>query len=379
MIAAARRALAAGVLAGLSSLGAAAEAPTVRWLIEAPRVVVEAAGVPAETLRALRAASPDDAAWARVIAVFAEQDGAAATPPMAGVWCLAADRVRFEPRFPPARGVRYRAELRVPGAAPVISLFALPADTTAPTTEVVGIFPSAAVLPENQLKFYVQFSAPMSRGGTYGHAQIRDAADRAIELPFLELDEELWDPAMTRLTLLIDPGRIKRGVKPLEDIGPVFEAGRNYTFVIGAACTDAEGRPLRAAFEKKFRIAAADRTPPDPVRWKIHAPAAGSRAALNVELGDPLEHALALRLIRVLAPGDERRVVAGEASLADEERTWRFTPDEPWPRGRHALEVEATIEDLAGNNVGKPFDVDLFEKVDRRGEVPRVTVAFEVK
>ena len=33
----------------------------------------------------------------------------------------------------------------------------------------------------------------------------------AIELPFLEIDEELWDPAMMRLTLFIDPGRIKRG------------------------------------------------------------------------------------------------------------------------------------------------------------------------
>ena len=85
----------------------------------------------------------------------------------------------------------------------------------------------------------------MSRGGVYEQIRVRDGAGREIELAFLELDEELWDPSMTRLTLLIDPGRIKRGVKPLEDVGPVFEAGRNYSLSVAADCRDAAGRSLR--------------------------------------------------------------------------------------------------------------------------------------
>jgi len=36
------------------------------------------------------------------------------------------------------------------------------------TTIVAQVYPSATVLPENQLKFYVQFSAPMSRGPPLG-------------------------------------------------------------------------------------------------------------------------------------------------------------------------------------------------------------------
>ncbi|MBL9189345.1 MAG: hypothetical protein JNK23_17815 [Opitutaceae bacterium] len=378
MIAWARPAVFAA-LAGLGAALPAAEVPVLRWLATAVPPTVEAVGVPPETLRALDASSADDAARGRVLAVYAEQSGSEATPTMAGTWRIADGRLRFEPRFPPVRGVRYRAELRLPGAAPVISFFTLPSDTAAPTTEVARVFPSAAVLPENQLKFYVQFSAPMSRGGTYGHVQIRDAAGRAIELPFLELDEELWDPSMTRLTLLIDPGRIKRGVKPLEDIGPVFEENKSYSLVIGAGCRDAEGRPLRGAFEKAFRIGAADRAPPDPVRWTINAPAAGTRAALVVEFGEPMEQALALRLIRVVALAGGPRVIAGEAVLADEERGWSFSPEQAWSRGRHALEIDTTIEDLAGNNVGKPFDVDPFEKVDRPDGVRRVTVEFEIE
>ena len=369
------------VCLGASGVVAAATlTPAIRWIADARTPEVEATGIAPEILRGLAGFESSAADWADVLAVFAEQPGGAATmPPMAGAWRIVGANLRFAPQFPLVRGVRYRAELRVAGAVAAISFFQMPADTAGATTVVAQIFPSASVLPENQLKFYVQFSAPMSRGGVYGHVQIRDAAGQPIELPFLELDEELWDLAMTRLTLLIDPGRIKRGVKPLEDIGPVFEAGKNYSLTVDATCTDAHGRPLRAAFAKKFRIAAADRTPPDPARWKIRAPAAGTRAPLVVEFDEPMDHALALRMIRVVAVGGDRVALVGETALANEERQWTLTPAQPWTRGRHELTVEPTIEDLAGNNIGKTFDVDLLEKVDRRDEPRSVAVGFEVK
>ena len=73
------------------------------------------------------------------------------------------------------------------------------------------------MLPENLLKFYVHFSAPMSRGNIYDYIRLLNADGKQVELPFLEIDEELWDDSLTRLTLFIDPGRIKRGVLPLEE------------------------------------------------------------------------------------------------------------------------------------------------------------------
>jgi len=275
------------------------------------------------------------------------------------------------------RGVRYRAEFRAGGEPAVTAHFSLPADTTAPSTEVTRIFPTAPVLPENQLKFYVQFSAPMSRGATYGQVQVREDGGRVIDLPFLELDEELWDPSMTRLTLLIDPGRIKRGVKPLEDVGPVFEAGRRYVLSVGAGCRDAAGRPLRAGFEQRFAVGAADRTPPDPARWTVTAPAAGTRAPLTVTFDEAMDQALALRLITVAEGAG--RAVAGEAALADGERRWTFVPTQPWRGGEHRLVVGTTIEDLAGNNIGKTFDVDVHAGAPRRIERATVAVAFAVR
>jgi hypothetical protein len=329
---------------------------------------VEVTGVPAESLRAL----PADA-----LVVFAEQGSGTGVPAMAGTTAIVEGRLRFTPRFPLARGVRYRAEFRIGGAAPVAAYFELPADNTAPTTTVRQVYPSADELPENQLKFYVHFSAPMSRGGTYEHVEIRDATGRKIELSFLELDEELWDPSMTRLTLLIDPGRIKRGVKPLEDIGPVFEAGKSFSLVIGARCLDAAGRPLRTEFRNDIRIGPADRTPPDPRRWTIRAPAAATCEPLVVDFDEPMDHALALRLITVTATAGG--TLAGEPALTEQERRWAFSPAQPWSRGKHALVVAATIEDLAGNNIGKTFDVDLFEGMQRRSETRSASVEFEVR
>ena len=68
------------------------------------------------------------------------------------------------------------------------------------TTLVTAVYPSAQVLPENLLRFYIHFSAPMSRGEAYRHVRLLDAAGKAVDLPFLELDQELWDPDGKRFT-----------------------------------------------------------------------------------------------------------------------------------------------------------------------------------
>ena len=65
------------------------------------------------------------------------------------------------------------------------------------------------------------------------------------------------------------------------------------------ACCDAEDRPLRTAFEKSFRIVPADRLGPDPARWTLTATTAENRAPLVAALGEPLDHALARRMVRV--------------------------------------------------------------------------------
>jgi hypothetical protein len=182
---------------------------------------------------------------------------------------------------------------------------------------------------------------------------------------------------MTRLTLFIDPGRIKRGVRPLEEVGPALESGKSFTLAIDPDWRDAHGQPLKAGFEKRFRVGPPDREPPDPAKWKIEPPASGKRRPLIVKFPEALDCALALRVIRVAdASGN---IVPGETVLTDNERRWSFTPVAAWPRGQHQLLVPVMIEDLAGNNIGKAFDVDLFEAVERQFTNSSVKIPFLVR
>ena len=184
-------------------------------------------------------------------------------------------------------------------AAAIESVYQSPRRTAMPATLVSRVYPSADTLPENLLKFYVHFTGPMSRGNIYDHIRLRDESGRDVELPFLEIDEELWDATTTRLTLIIDPGRIKRGVRPLEEIGPALEAGKSYTLAIGREWRDGAGNQLKDNFQKAFKVAPPDREPPDPARWKVESPRADSRDPLVVVFPEPMDHALSQRLIRV--------------------------------------------------------------------------------
>jgi hypothetical protein len=113
-----------------------------------------------------------------------------------------------------------------------------------------------------------------------------------------------------------------------------------------------------------------DRTPIDPNKWRITPPAAGTREALVIDFGEPLDAALALRLITV--PTNP-----GSAELANAERQWRYIPESPWPATRQTLQIDTALEDLAGNKVGRPFDVDTFDRVTVRTNRGQVTLSFQ--
>lgn len=352
-------------------------------------MVVEVKGLDPASLAVAGRWAPDAPEWGRLLSVHVAPANAGAplaldASPMMGTYSVEADAVRFRPLFPLDPGLAYRAVLHTnrtsrSGATdsdrPIIAKYQAPARPLAPATLVSHIYPSADVLPENLLKFYICFSSPMQRGNVYSYIHLEDPTGKRVELPFLELDEELWNPEMTRFTLYVDPGRIKRGVKPLVDMGPALEAGKQYRLRIDAAWRDAQNRPLKQESVKTFRVGPADRVSPDPGNWVVTPPARATRDALILRFPEPMERALAERLIRVI--DDAGRPVRGDVTLADLERTWTFVPDAPWTPGRYAIVVEPTIEDLAGNNVGKLFDVDLVEAPTNPAEFRPTTLPFQ--
>jgi hypothetical protein len=281
-------------------------------------------------------------------------------PDVLGRYQLQEAGVRFIPCFPFEPGVRYRARfdprpLGLDGHAGVLTLdFSLPASIDADATSVTGVFPSADVLPENLLRFYVCFSRPMRRGWAGEQVSLigpdgRPAPDVLYRPPL-----ELWDRSMRCLTVLLDPGRLKRQVGPNRELGPPLRTGQRYALAIGSAMVDASGRALRQSFCKAFVVADAVREPVALAQWKVLAPLRASRGPLAILFPRPLDWALLRRAITVI--GDDGLPIPGRIAIERGERRWSFTPAAPWMQHRPAIRVAPDLEDVCGNDLFAEFD-----------------------
>ena len=228
---------------------------------------------------------------------------------------------------------------------------------------VLAIHPSAQRLPANQLKLYIEFSASMTTRSPYDHLRLIDETTGEEQTAvFHAMRDGLWDRDARRLTVLFDPGRIKRGLTNHEARGLPLEPGHAYRLEISPEWPDALGRPLASGHVKRFEAAPADYRRPALSDWALAVPAAGGREPLRIDHGEPLDAALLRRAFRVTDP--DGREVPVEVVLGAAERSVELRPRLPWRPGRHRLEVDPRLEDLAGNNLVRLFDVDRTEPGD---------------
>ncbi len=330
-------------------------------------------GLPESWRDELSGRSPRDRSWLDLLAVHVGSEVTSGErPPMLGRHEMVDGDLRFTPRFPLESGLVYRVRLDLdsgpapyPGVSPrvVEARFQLPTRPSTVATECEGIFPSGDRLPENLLRLYLQFSGPMSRGVSEDHISLeilgRPSPGRPGPAPdpFVEIAQELWDPEQRRLTLLLDPGRIKRGLRPHDEAGPPLVAGTTYRLAVSADWPDSRGELLVRGCEKTFQVVAPDRVAPAPDLWRIEPPPAGSREPLRLHLDSPLDHSLLTSQLAVEGPaGPAGPALTGEIRVTNEETVWSFYPHTPWAAGSHKIHIGPALEDPAGNRIGKIFD-----------------------
>ena len=169
--------------------------------------------------------------------------------------------------------------------------------------------------------------------------------------------------------MLFDPGRIKRGLLPLREMGPSIENGRTYTLLIDREWRDGRGVPLAEPFRKQFRVGPPRREPIDPAKWRLTTPRAGTKDPLVVHFAEPLDYAMLQHAISVAGQ-------RGTVDVEHDETGWRFTPEQPWDAHEYRLVISTALEDLAGNRVGRAFDVDTFEPITRSLAGETVSLPF---
>jgi hypothetical protein len=392
--------LAAALVCSFANAAAHAGSPAIVLApARTPQACFEVHGLPRGMAAELQKLGPQDARWPRIFGIRVVPATGGEQPPMLGSYALTGDGVRFRPRFPLERGIAYRAVFDWPissdarssksareGELRLAETFVLPLSHTGPPAQVVAIYPSGRELPENLLRFYIQFSAPMIQGTCYSRVHLRDETTGAeVERPFLELPQELWSPDGTRLTLLLEPGRVKHDLVPREELGPILIAGRTYSLAVDANWPDAQGQPLVAGARKRFQAVKADSRQLEPSSWTIETPAAGTRDPLSIRFPQPLDRGMLERVLRVL-PADAAQIssppsteLAGTLRITDEEKHWAFEPRDPWSAGRYVLAVSSRLEDPSGNSIGRPFEVDLKRPSALRPAAAIIRLEFEVR
>ena len=273
--------------------------------------------------------------------------------PVIGDYSFKDDELIFKPIIAFTRTLKYQLYVR---NELVDEIEIQVANTVAPA--VVAVYPVSDTLSENLLKFYILFSKPMQEGNELNHIHlIKDDRDT---LSSVFLDLELWNHERTMLTLWLDPGRIKRDLQPNKLFGPPLIKGSHYQLLIDKDWQDAEGILLKENITKNFFTSSRDSVCPDEKKWMINIPKAGTKEQLVIKFNEALDHVLAERTISVTdASGNELK---GNLKVNDLGDIVYFFPNSEWKRGDYLLQIESRLEDLAGNNFDRLFDVDLDQK-----------------
>lgn len=326
-------------------------------------------------VRARGWSGPEPEDWSKVLTVKTSE--APDAPPIVGDYDLSGSTVTFRPRFAPSPALSLHVRYRQPDGSIATALFPGKAGYKAESiTRVVQLYPTTDQWPANMLRFYIQFSGPMKQGVAWSHIHLIDDQGKEVQKPFVQIDQELWDPVATRLTVLFDPGRIKRGLVDNQTEGPPLVPGHKYTLKVDKDWPDAAGAPMAEAFEKSITATADVREPVETSGWKITKPARNQ--ALVITFPRPMDYALVRNDITVRKNGQK---VTGRVLLEGHETRWVFIPDKAWQPGDYDLHIEGTasgVSDLAGNLLGRLFDVDMTDPKQADTAKPSEDIPFKV-
>jgi hypothetical protein len=212
----------------------------------------------------------------------------------------------------------------------------------------IRISPRSKVLPANTLRFYIHFPRSGDAHFDRDHLWLLNDKEQVVRDPFIILPQEPWSIDGCRLTVLMEPGRIKRGLGADATHEPTFVVGRTYSLVVTA---------LGETARHTFRVSDPVLEAVDETRWRVVPPTAGNLDPAVVHFDRVMDAALCEDEIGVQTPAGE--VVQTRVSLTPNGTAARLIPSHPWRAGQHRLVVSERLEDVCGNRLGEALDHEL--------------------
>ena len=287
------------------------------------------------------------------LAVFVEDERGSA---IQGRYTIEGDYLLFSPYFPFERGITYvvRTKHGETDRCYAYQSFFLEKNQMVDQAKVLGIHPSGDQLPENLLRFYIYFNTPMKKGQFLKEIALTDAAGNVDAHAFMEFKQELWSPDGKRLTILFDPGRIKRGVSTNMRLGPALLEGNRYRLTVSSAWQDVYGQPLSETTTKEFVVTKAYRHRLKVNEWVIDTPESNSTEPLGIRFDRVMDHALLQSMIQI--EDEKQNLIAGHWEILEQETQIQFMPEKRWQKGKYQIVIDSRLEDVAGNNLQALLD-----------------------
>jgi hypothetical protein len=268
--------------------------------------------------------------------------------PMAGSYALSEGTLTFSPAFGFDPGQDYVARVWTSGNDHALHAFRLAHEVAAVPAAVTETYPSGETIPENTLRFYIHFSTPMRPQVAFDYIKLQDGFGTVDDAAFMQFKQELWNEDRTRLTVLIDPGRIKREVATNVALGPALRAEQQYTLSVDGGWPSADGASVLPPFSRTFTVSSALRERPDVGLWQTAVPCVGTTDPLHIAFDRPFDRHLLSKDIQVVAK--DGRMIGGMIHVGAGETSWRFTPNEAWTQSEFIVVASTDLEDVAGNN-----------------------------
>ncbi len=285
--------------------------------------------------------------------------------------------VRFIPKFSFVEGqdyvIRVQHRSANQGVFHKLTPFKIQPKTPVVKPEVTGVYPSGNILPENVLRLYIHFSTPMKPHVAFNYIKLVDASGKVDDAAFMKFKQELWSEDRKRLTVLMDPGRIKRNVSTNLGLGPALQKGESYQLVIDGGWPTANGTKPLASFSKSFVVSEALRELPNSGNWIITAPAIRSKDTLTIKFDRPFDHQLLHKDIKVVSIAGEK--IKGKSLIGHHETEWHFKPNEAWMDEQIYIVVDGELEDVAGNNFQDLLDHSVTTETNK---IPYIFISVDL-
>lgn len=222
----------------------------------------------------------------------------------------------------------------------------------------ITVYPNGQFVPANLLRLHVDFGQAIYSNSPLNLIWLEDLDGNKVDHTWVDLTHGLWTADNCVLTILLHPGRVKRGLRSRLLMGPIFVPGESYRFVLDHRLVEDDvcGEAKTTIYE--FTAIEPIESKIDPTSWIITTPELGSMLPLRIETGRALDWLSVGESIRLI--DTTGRNIGSEIELNGNEI--RLFPLVPWPPERgYSLRISDTLEDVCGNRICSPFDERLYK------------------